>query len=115
MAHTRFALFTLLIFAVSCSNPSSGRKSISDEAFVMYYADEIILREESKLISLDSSAIDLKLDSLRKAYDLTEGDVEAELQNRKQSIEEWKSFYSKVVKRLEAIGEEFKSDKKHSG
>ena len=115
MVHTRIAFVLLLIFITSCSNPSPGRRSVSGEAFVGYFADELVLREESRIKLLDSSAMNLKLDSLRREYNLTSEDIEAELKERKKSIEEWKSFYLKVVERLETIKEETAVMKRPSG
>jgi len=98
-----FFLLILLTGLFSCSpeHPQASRQY--DHRVVNYYADMLVVQEESKLAGSDSLSVSGKLDSLAAFYGLRREQIAEVLAEYKKDIPVWRGFYDNVIHRLDSL------------
>jgi len=99
----RTTTLILLIALSSCSRKEAVPGVIAEDQFVHYYADLLVLRQESTMNGTDSTGMRAKVDSLNHAYSVSEEQVRKTLLQYKMDLPRWKGFFERVVKRIEAL------------
>lgn len=101
ISHNTVLLSSILI--LSCSGNDAAKLSISEEQFIILYADVLVLKEENMLSRADSLHVKNSLDSLYASFHVTASEFDASLQYYRKDIPRWKKFYEDVTKRLESL------------
>jgi hypothetical protein len=94
----------------SCSKKQPDSTTIPDDTFINLYADLQIIKEETNILAADSIYVNHKTDSIYSAYHVSGKQIESTLQHYKTDLSEWKLFHEKVIKRLETLRKEDKTD-----
>ena len=102
----RISLFfsiVVIFVIISCSKNQASKNAISEQKLVDYYADMLVLRDEAKLRGMDSSSLNIRMDSLYQVYQMNHDQLQTAIQNYKKDLTTWKGFYEKVIQRLDTI------------
>ena len=103
MRITLFFSIFLTLTIISCTKNTTSNTTVAEQTLVHYYADMLILREEAKLWGIDSSLLNIRMDSLYQVYQMNHDQLQTALQNYKKDLTTWKGFYEKVIQRLDTI------------
>lgn len=99
-------LFVLVVGGLcfcGCSKKPAGGDVIPENTFVWFYADKLIMKEESVLLHSDSSTVQRRTDSLYQVYHITPAQVQATVSDYKTDVMRWRDFYQKVDRRLDTL------------
>jgi len=100
---TRLLLCFVALLLCSCSKKQQAASALPEDLFVRFYADKLIIQEESVLLHSDSTTTNHRIDSLYQAYNITSTQVQATIADYKTDVAKWKDFYDKVIQRLESL------------
>ncbi len=103
MYRLRILFLFLFVFALSCSQKKEIKAPISDEKFVNFYTDYMILQDENKFLALDSLASLKRFDSLYQVYGITKQQVETTRAEYNKDLGKWQSTYEKILARLDSL------------
>ena len=99
----RTLLPILLIILSCCSRDEISQGVIPEDRFINYYADLLVVRQEGMMTGTDSIGMKSKVDSLNNAYAVSPDQVQTTLRQFKNNLPRWRTFYERVVKRLESL------------
>ncbi|MBI1803804.1 MAG: hypothetical protein HY033_02320 [Ignavibacteriae bacterium] len=99
----RILLPIFFILFSSCSQYETPHNIIPEDRFVEYYSDLLVVRQEGIMASIDSIGMQTRVDSLNRAYGVSPDQVKTTLQLYKNNFPRWRSFYERVMKRLETL------------
>lgn len=92
-----------LLLSPACRNGHSSGSALDRDLLVKVYADMLIIREENAISRLDSAQGRVRTDSLYRAYQTSSAQVDSSVQSYKEDINQWRSFYDDVARRIEEI------------
>ncbi len=87
----------------SCSKKQAGGEVMAEDAFVKFYADKLVMKEESVLLHPDSSTMQRRMDSLYQVYHTTPAQIQATVSDYRTDVMRWKDFYQKLEWRLDTL------------
>jgi len=102
---SRFSAVPLIValLTVSCSKEHTDTSFLPDSLFTDYYAHHLILKEEGRILGIDSTHMNARNDSLRTAYRMTKRYIDSTVTAYQSDLRKWRQFYDTVIKRLEEI------------
>ena len=93
----------VLPFIAGCARQTPNVGGISEDTFVRYYADKLIVEEESSLRRLDTALVRKRVDSLDRAYGILPEQLRQTILEYKTDVPKWREFYDRVSKRLDSL------------
>ncbi|HUL42964.1 MAG TPA: hypothetical protein VLY03_01265 [Bacteroidota bacterium] len=102
----RFLLLELaiaLVVGLRCSPARMTPPPLPEDAFVRYYADRLILKNEGDIQAADSLTTVRRLDTLSQQYRFRPEQVNAALEYYRHDGERWAHFHELVSRRLEQL------------
>ena len=106
MARLSYLNLIITFLIISCSQERTDSSILPDDPFTDYYAHVLILKEEGRLLGLTPRDVNVRMDSLRGVYGMTQGYVDSTVNTCQSDLRRWRGFYDAVIKRLEVIQRE---------
>ena len=108
MTSYRYLHCLFLLFLLSCSVKKEAHPPISDEKFIQFYADYLIVQDENYLGSKDSADAVRRFDSLYQYYHITKAQVDSTRSIYNNDLAKWQFIYEKAIARMDSLQKSYK-------
>lgn len=98
-----FALLVIGVLLAGCTS-APEKKPPPDPKFVNFYADLLLVSNDTTAVVRDSVLLKMRVDSLYSAYGYDSSKVSAIVNDYTETPERWQEFYTLVIARLKVIG-----------
>jgi hypothetical protein len=93
----------LMVCVSSCKQSAKSTKPVPEEKFVAFYADLLILENDTAAIKSDPLELRRKTDSLYGLYEIDSVSVRRTMAAYNENNELWQEFIQKVMERLQKL------------
>ena len=99
-----FAFFVLAATIIGCADSTQEKKLPPDPKFVDFYADLLLVSNDSSAVSRDTVLFKQRIDSVYSVYGYDSAKVNTMVTDYTQTPERWQEFYTLVIAKLKAKG-----------